>query len=289
MHSTSTEISSKLKILTYSIKLRVTKPITFHYFPGFILRSAMVNAMAEMYCVKYTPGKEGVGNCDGCSVQNSCIYKALNLSGTSNDDAVQALTIDANHIPIGTKYHTGKMVEFRLTLFGLANSYLLEWLSALQYVGNAMGLGAGSGRFELTSFGVDGRANTPPKQFSAIRLTFSNLHFSKYKPKGDILPFAKLVELITTRADALQATYSQYNEANKKHLPPLDAEILTESFATTTLEYPPNGAKGYACFSGSVVYRGNLEPWLPLLTLGGVVGIGQFTSCGIGLYTISYE
>lgn len=274
---------------TYHITLRVTKTVTFSYFPGFILRSALVNAMAEMYCVKYTPGKEGVGDCDGCSAQSSCIYKALNLSGTANDDAVQAFTIDANRIPMGTKYHTGKMVEFRLTLFGLANGYLLEWVSALQYVGSAMGLGAGSGRFELVSFGVEGRISAPPKPFTVIRLSFNHLHFSKYKPKGDVLPFPKLLEFIATRVNALHTTYGKHGEVTERYEPPLSVEVLTESFATTNLEYPPNGAKGYTCFSGSVVYRGSLEPWLPLLALGGVIGIGQFTPCGIGLYTISYE
>jgi hypothetical protein len=281
---------------TYSVIIAITNPITFTHYPGFHLRNALVNAMAELHCKMSRPHGV-VEGCAVCRYRQACLYLRLNLPAEGMD-LVQPFIIDADNLLTGATYIHGQ-IEFKITFLGSASKYLPQWINAWEYIGTAMGIGKESGRFRLQAF--DPLPAIVPihpifpetAKTTSITLYFRHLRLKTIRQSVPVLPFSRLLEMIYKRASALSSTYGNSDRVFPGLMPETDLvkEIEnTETFTGCNYPYPSaNRQNNYSFVNGTVTYRDVPIEYIPLLELGSQIGIGQFTSYGWGRYTLEYE
>lgn len=283
-----------ITIHTYRFEAEVTKKIEFRYFPGFVLRNALLNAMEELYCTRYVAYRQKAGACSRCPWLSNCIYRALNLPVPDiPEKVVQPYLIDTNGIATNDIFPAGTRLAFRIGLFGSANQYADQWVESVRYLGSQMGIGPGSGRFELqkVTTPVNELPEYKPNNGNAVTLRFPYLYFfrDRHKIPRDGMPFGELMTKIHSRYAALCMVYGN---GQPQPLPAAEAmpRPVESNFHITRLFYPPGGSKKhYDCFKGRLAYRGDLAHFDEILNLGSRIGIGQFTVAGLGRFCIFYD
>lgn len=276
-------------IRTYTIQLKVTRHISFNYFPGFILRNALVGAMADLYCHKQREQNIKPGGCAACAYVNGCIYHKLNLPTPDRKaPKQQPYLIDADDLEYNERFSENGVFHFRLTLFGWANDYLPQWTEAIKHAGANMGIGQNSGRFELLGVTPDmGSGAGLSRNAAAVRLDFKYLHFynARRKIPNSGMLFSALMHKIQERYNALSVLYGDGQPIDIAE--PSAVEVAQSRFSILRLLYPPGGTTAYYdCYKGYLHYTGQLKPYLKTLYTGSRIGIGQLTPAGLGRYTV---
>lgn len=256
-----------LPIHTYRFEAEVTKKIVFRYFPGFVLRNALLHAMEELNFTRYVPDRA--------------------------EKVVQPYLINADGLDVNDIFPAGTLLSFRLSLFGNANQFADKWKEAVRYLGSHMGIGPGSGRFDLKHVpnSLDEEPENKPNNGNAVTLRFPYLFFfrDRHKMPPDGMPFGELMAKIHSRYAALCMEYGNGQPQplpTAKNMPQPEKSI----FRITRLFYPPGGSKEhYDCFKGRITYPGNVAPYSEILKFGSHAGIGQFTAAGLGRFDMLYD
>ncbi|MDA3942079.1 MAG: CRISPR system precrRNA processing endoribonuclease RAMP protein Cas6 [Bacteroidetes bacterium] len=280
-----------LPIHTYRFDAIVTKKIDFRYFPGFVLRNALLRAMEELYCTRKVAYGQRAGACEKCPWLSNCIYRKLNLPVYDIPEKVaQAYLINPEGIDTHDIFPQGSRLSFQLSLFGHANQYAEQWIEAVRYLGSQMGMGPDSGRFELQE--VSPVVHHEPAYIAnnekAVVIYFPYLYFFRDRNKipREGMDFSNLIAKVQSRYTSLCSQYGQGNP--QPAIAQAEMPQLVEShFHISRLLYPPGGSKDhYDCFKGRLAYAGNLAPFEGLLRFGSQIGIGQFTVAGLGRFRI---
>lgn len=280
-----------LPIHTYRFDAIVTKKIIFRYFPGFVLRNALLRAMEELYCMRKVAYGQRAGACEKCLWLSNCIYRKLNLPVFDiPEKVVQPYLINSEGIDANDIFPQGSKFSFQLSLFGRANQFAEQWIEAVRYLGSHMGIGIDSGRFDLQEvipvmfYEVAYTDNNG----KSVALYFPYLYFFRNRNKipREGMAFSELILKIHSRYTAL---CMEYGYEKSQPLPAMGVmpRPIESNFHITRLFYPPGGSKDhYDCFKGRLGYEGDMAPFLGLLSLGRQIGIGQFTVAGLGRFRI---
>lgn len=280
-----------LPIHTYRFDAIATKKIDFRYFPGFVLRNALLRAMEELYCKRKVAYGQRAGGCSNCPWLSNCIYRKLNLPVFDiPEKVVQPYLINSEGIEANDIFPQGSKFSFQLSLFGRANHYAEQWIEAVRYFGSRMGMGPDSGRFELQELTplMNNEPDYNATNGNTVALHFPYLYFFRDRDKipREGMAFNELIAKIHSRYAAL---CMEYGDGQPLPLPAAEdmPQPVESNFHITRLFYPPGGSKDhYDCFKGRLGYEGDMAPYEDLLSLGGQIGIGQFTVAGLGRYRI---
>jgi hypothetical protein len=279
-----------MKIASYVITVKTTKKIVFNYFPGFILRNALIGAMAHLYCIRQREENLRPGGCAACDDVNGCIYHKLNLPTPDRKaPKQQPYLIDADDLEYNERFNENGIFHFRLTLVGWANDYLPQWTEAIKHAGANMGIGQNSGRYQLLGVAPDHMLPGAGESGNAstAKLRFKYLHFynDKRKVPQSGMPFEDLLRRIVRRYNGLNALYGDGHDIALAESVPV--EITRSRFSILRLLYPPGGTTAYYdCYKGYIQYAGQLQPYANILETGSRLGIGQLTPAGLGRYIL---
>lgn len=222
-------------------------------------------------------------------------------------------------------YRPGETLAFDLTLIGKGSDFLPYFIYTFERLGERRGLGKGRGRFVVESVTwlspqgeetliYDGNTKAlrnsfrlvtvrdlPPLRFAHSSLHLVTLHF--------VTP-ARLVyaEALTPEPDfhiLIRALLRRLSNLAYFHCgTELDLDFRGLITAAEQIETVDSELRWYdwerysarqdvrmklGGFIETVTYRGDLQPFLPLLRLGEMVHIGKGTSFGLGKYVMEYE
>lgn len=287
-------------ITQYQVLLRIHKPIIFNTYPGFYLRNALVNALVDHCHNPNRVNNHRVTNCQGCRQLQKCAYAALHLP-VQEPDGIPGIMPFSLHVPdlIFGKYQTGE-ISFELRLFGNADKFAGLFVKSLENIGQDYGIGENGqpGSFSLVEMQrinvveANEILTAPPPPLENLTLSFRHLKLSdKMMETRQNIPFDLLMQLLTSRMAELAETFG--NNPGNNSLPAFhsDGELMcrhTAQLAKCNYQYA-GSRQGYWFFNGQLHYEGNLTPYYNLLRVGGLTGIGRFTSYGFGTYSIRHE
>ncbi len=222
-----------------------------------------------------------------------------------------------------TRYAAGDTLSLGIVLYGSAIDYFLIVFAALEHLGEFMGLGKQRSRFsidsimQLTSDGAktiyrnrqwSGQAQamyagqfftgTSPS-LSRIRLNHSTR--LRLKAGNQLLrtapPFNLLMNRLLGRINALSTLYGNgivITPEQKQHLLNLAETVQIEHSTLQWRDWQRHSQRSHSAMPfggllGETVYRGELTPFIPWLSLGQWIGVGGKTSFGLGLYEMELK
>lgn len=221
-----------------------------------------------------------------------------------------------------THYTAGDTLNLGVVLYGSAIDYFLIVFAALEHLGEFMGLGKQRGRFRIDSIAqlsTDGARtifqnhqwtgqtqamhveqffiDTPPA-LPRIRLTHSTR--LRLKAGNQLLdtapPFSLLMNRLLGRINALSTLYGggvAITPEQKQHLLNLAETVQIEHSTLQWHDWQRHSQRSHSTMPfggllGATVYKGELAPFVPWLTLGQWIGVGGKTSFGLGQYEMNY-
>ncbi|MGH8552671.1 MAG: CRISPR system precrRNA processing endoribonuclease RAMP protein Cas6 [Methylococcales bacterium] len=217
-----------------------------------------------------------------------------------------------------SQYQPGEELRFELVLFGTAVSQLATCVAAIDHLGTHLGLGLNQGRFAITAIDAlkpggecipvtnqHGRITGIPEshcnEFSpvpqsapAIRINLNTrLRLTHNNQRITQAPsFELLITRLVGRIKNLNDLYGETNLISSAEKQELIEEAKTIALRSQNVEWSDwsrysGRQKEWMKFGGllgSITYQGNLEPFLPWLSLGEWTHIGGKTSFGLGKY-----
>jgi CRISPR-associated endoribonuclease Cas6 len=220
-----------------------------------------------------------------------------------------------------TLYRPGEALAFDLTLIGKGADFLPYFIYTFERLGERRGLGKGRGRFAVESVTwlspqgeevliYDSDSKTLRNAFHAVTVqdllpvspTFNFVLFTLHFMTPTRLVYAEaltpvpdfhiLIRTLLRRVSNL----AYFHCGTKLDLDFRGLIAAAEQVETVTSDLRWYDWERYSArqdarmklggFIGRVTYRGNLQPFLPLLRLGEVVHVGKGTSFGLGKYVI---
>ena len=200
--------------------------------------------------------------------------------------------------PLDTQqsYQPGETFACELTLFGEATQHYAIAQAAIEYLGNAMGLGYSRGKFKIQHISTPSFSNTA---VDSNQLTFTvntrlrlkaNNRLQKQAPE-----FSRLIKSLFTRLKTLQHCYtsSPIDES-------LYQQLLRQSHSIqcthSTMHWDDwdrysgtqNEWMKFGGLLGDCRYQGDLQAFIPYLQRGEWAHIGGKSSFGLGKYTLDY-
>ena len=138
-----------------------------------------------------------------------------------------------------------------------------------------------------------------PQSLSRLRLH----HSTRLRLKADnqllrtAPPFGLLLNRLLGRINALATLYNNgiaITPEEKQHLLNLAETVQIEHSTLHWQDWQRHSQRTQSTMPfggllGETVYRGELAPFMPWLTLGQWVGVGGKTSFGLGLYALHYS
>ncbi len=219
-------------------------------------------------------------------------------------------------------YTAGDTLSLGIILYGSAIDYFLIVFAALEHLGEFMGLGKQRGRFQidriqqLTADGAtlmyqnrqwlrQAQALYAAQFFTEASLSMSRLrlnHSTRLRLKADnqllrtAPPFNLLLNRLLGRINALATLYGNgivITPEQKQHLLNLAETVQIEHSTLHWQDWQRHSQRSQSTMPfggllGETVYRGELAPFIPWLTLGQWIGVGGKTSFGLGLYELNY-
>lgn len=304
-----------MKFGSYRITCRFTEPAILPPFKGSTFRGGFGHALKKAVCIVRH------GQCADCLLHARCLYARV-FEPQSMTGGNESRTATLPHPYViepdddgRTRYAVGDTFSFRLLLFGEYTEYLPYFVYAMQILGElGVGKRAGKdqGRFELMSVESGGKdvfdsaANkllpTPVQDLdlcapmaSAKRVTVKLHTPLRLKFANQLraeLPFHLLVRTMLRR---ISMTFETFGEGE----PTLDYRGLVRD--AERIEISENDLRWFDIkryssrqeqemlmggMIGSICYRGDLTPYLPLLEMSSVLHLGKQTAFGLG--QISY-
>ena len=201
----------------------------------------------------------------------------------------------------GFYYQVGEAFEFAVQILGPAcrRASLVEHAvrsAGLAGIGPSGLLGPGRGRFELCSTDpIPGRSL--PEKGSAIgaKIAFES-PFVRQDEDGPSPPdFPELWKAARIRViHHLDRHYGRgewrslvYDREADQRVDRVSVDLRSETWRQHIDPQRADGRPKLGCgFSGSVVYRGDLRPFWPILRLASSLGVGKSTNLGCGRFTL---
>jgi len=222
-----------------------------------------------------------------------------------------------------TCYAVGDTLNLGIILYGSAIDYFLIVFAALEHLGEFMGLGKQKGRFQidriqqLTADGITllyqnrqwlrqteamvAESFFTETPLSLIRLRLNHSTRLRLKADNQLLrtapPFSLLLNRLLGRINALATVYGNgivITPEQKQQLLTLAETVQIERSTLHWHDWHRHSQRSHNTMPfggllGETVYRGELAPFIPWLTLGQWVGVGGKTSFGLGLYELNYS
>ncbi|MGR9012459.1 MAG: CRISPR system precrRNA processing endoribonuclease RAMP protein Cas6, partial [Gammaproteobacteria bacterium] len=221
-----------------------------------------------------------------------------------------------------TRYSAGDTLNLGIVLYGSAIDYFMIVFAALEHLGEFMGLGKQRGRFSIDSIvqlSADGAATIyqnrhwlaqaqamhaerffidAPLSQPGIRLNHSTrLRLKAGNRLLNTAPsFSLFMNRLLGRINALSTLYGNgivITPAQKQHLLTLAETVQIEHSTLQWHDWERHSQRSHSTMPfggllGETIYKGELAPFIPWLSLGQWVGVGGKTSFGLGLYELSY-
>ncbi|HEB63049.1 MAG TPA: CRISPR system precrRNA processing endoribonuclease RAMP protein Cas6 [Gammaproteobacteria bacterium] len=194
-------------------------------------------------------------------------------------------------------YAPGESFYCEITLFGHAIQHFPVCHAALEYLGSQMGLGRDQGRFKIEHV-EEAKTNTsrPPVNPQQITLHFPTRLRLKSNNRlcRNELPFKLFFERLIGRLNTLALFYGEgeiIDHTQRRALLEHAEKITIKKDDLHWQEWDRFSGRQKAWMKfggllGEITYEGDLEPFIPYLTLGEWVHIGGKTSFGLGKYEV---
>jgi hypothetical protein len=291
-------------------------------YKGSTLRGALGHALKRVVC--NIPEM----TCEQCLLAPQCAYVALfepDLSGKSLPDlnlmsAMASPFVIEPPLTTKTQFSAGDSLAFNLILFGETNDLLPYLIYAFENMGQ-MGLGkkvgGHRGQFQLNEIINRGKviyspekqciqAPDPlecldihpisdPRSISSIKIILETP--LRFKMKGKVcktLHFEHLMRVVLRRVSFLMACYGEKPlTLDFDHLIQQSKAVQMHDNQCRWFDWQRYSARqdcrmNLGGISGSVVYSGDLDIFLPFLLFCEKVHIGKQTSFGLGQFRLEY-
>ena len=283
-------------------------------YKGSTFRGGFGNAFKKIVCAS----RERI--CESCLLKGKCVYSYVFETPPPPDTSKMKKYPFAPHPFVITPpleetrvYRKGEPISFELTLVGKSIEYLPYFIFTFDELGR-IGIGKGRGTYQLTEVKSNGKTiysssdkilkngfpiiRTQDLQPSGSSLSVLYLNFltpTRLKFDGVLTPkleFHILIRNLLRRISLLSYFHcgeelvldfkgiiqkSQNIRAVESNLSWLDWERYSNRQETRMK---------MGGFVGSIIFEGDLEPFLPFILLGEHLHVGKGTSFGLGKYEI---
>lgn len=321
MHMSIVDFSSvDLSFAVFNFKIQALEPLFLPDYKGSALRGGFGNALKQL-CQRNSK----THSCLECEINPQCPY-AYNFETPRNNAAPASIEAenlphpfvllppwtDKNHIA------PGEILTFKLTLVGRGIQHLPFYVWAFDVFGE-LGIGKGQGRFRLLritdDFSKNEIFNNQEKSLSSeflvkhfAELSAETRDWNKHEITLDFntpteildrnqptrqLSFGLLIRSLLRRASLLAELHTGFKWALDYHAiiqaATDEVSVVKSSLLSSDWERYSNRSQQrmkIQAFSGKVLYKGEIEPFLPLVQLGHYIHVGKKTSFGMGNYEI---
>lgn len=296
------------------------KATTFMLLPpykGAVFRGAFGSAFRRVVCA--VPRAD----CSSCLLRRQCLYVAFfePPPPPGFPDAAKFSQATPPYVlnpPLTTRktFHPGELLDFDMVLIGRAIEALPYFIYTFTELGR-MGLGSRRGQYELVKVDLlraeealtiyEGSTQTLTTYPQAIQpgpqpenghtktVTLRFLTPLRLKVKGDLavkLTFPLFFERLAHRLTLLTAFYNPGAPLpDFEHLQSLAEGISVTADELRWFDWERYSGRQqttmkFGGIKGRISFAGELDPFLPHLTLGQEINVGQTTSFGLGRYYI---
>lgn len=304
----------------YRFEFEFITPVILPPFKGSTIRGAFGTLLKRLACT--IPGEE----CRLCPFGFQCAYAFLfeTLPAPAMKDAAKFSAYPRPYVirpplSLQTNYRPGDRLVFEMILIGGAQELLPHVVASFEALGES-GFKEGSGRFTVRGVakidhlgseqpvyhkgvfvGCDARSITlaelqsPGPSVQEVTLQFvTPARLDLAGKLRDAAPsFRELTELLLRRVQLLMA-FQPYEPQVLDQARILaeadDIRLADAAVSWHELERYSNRQKGkmfQGGIVGTVIYRGELGTFLPLLRLGMLIHVGKSTVFGLGRYALS--
>ncbi|MBI4859007.1 MAG: CRISPR system precrRNA processing endoribonuclease RAMP protein Cas6 [Candidatus Riflebacteria bacterium] len=295
--------------------LRAEEPLALPGFPGSLIRGALGKALREISC------STGGSTCVGCAESGVCAYghafeTPVSLAGSPGPFAPHPFVLGLD-LPASGRLSGHQSFPMDLTLIGRGKDHLASFVEAVRLMGHrglstdrrrvvlervedvAPGavrtiLGHGDGSFTAspTDWTVSDLA---PRSTTRLTLaTVSPVRLLARRDRVTDLDLPLLLRALFRRIGALARFHCGFEpEVDYGTLLALAASvrIVEAKLEWTDLRrYSGRQKRRMALggLTGSLVFEGDLERFLPFLELGEIVHVGKGTAFGLGRYRLEH-
>lgn len=308
---------SSFEFSYFTFRLRVLSKIQMPSFKGTILRSSFGKHFRQVVCMQ-----KGI-DCGACFFGFKCPYafifesprlKKENYWHASHDPHPFVFNFSQAEKSI---YLPGEELCLNLLLVGEGIDYLPHFVLVFEDMGRA-GIGNGRGRFEVAEvlandlqgskvvFRGAGRTfvneilRIRSADLNRIQTTQNRIKLYFYTPARiqkdgrivDAIDFPLLIRAILRRYSWLSKLYCQVlPDLPYSHILTLAEEVKTGAVNLKWQKVSHFSHRQKRRFNlnglvGSIIYEGDLAPFLPLLKLGEYLHVGKNTAFGLGKYVL---
>ena len=307
--------------LSLNIACRFLAPAMLPAFKGSTLRGAFGHALNTVTCALRRQ------DCETCLLAQTCAYALIFATEKLSDSHVAARPHPYVLNPPTTeqqKYEAEEPFEFNLVLLGPAPRFLPHIIYAIEEMGK-LGLGKGTqngqGRFALTAVRMAHAPDAPPLYDEREKIlrppeTLPRLTLEKtgqpvrkiaielltplrIKKDNRLLQatpdFADLVRAVLRRVSMLEKHYGENpSEPDYHDLVRRAEEISLRDAVIRWRDYKRYSNRqqqdmSFGGLMGSLLFEGELAPFLPLLHYCEAVNLGKQTAFGLGKIRVTVE
>jgi len=301
-----------MKIACMELSLKAITVLRLPAYKGSTFRGAFGHALKKAVCIV------NHRNCERCIVRRQCAYTYLFETFNSQNQYVAHPYIIIPPLQSKDVYHPGEELNVHIKLIGKAIDYIPHVILAFKRMGMS-GVGTTRGHFELvrvnakTISGLREIYNsqqdrlltdqnypeigywTRPNQAPDVNRV--RLHFitpTALKDKGEVtrhIGSELLFRSIKRRLKALSVYHNGPEVENGVYEFDNTGELEWDNSGIEPCYWQrysnrQNQKIGFEGVLGTIEVRGNLEPFMPLLSAGSVIHVGRGTVYGMGLYEL---
>ncbi len=317
------ESLAAIELLRVRVILRARGPLQLPPYKGSTLRGGFGTVFKATVCVV------DHRDCARCLLRSRCAFPYVFDTPVPEETTRLRKYPAAPHpfvflppLEEKTFYQPGETLAFDLTLIGKGADFLPYFIYTFERLGERRGLGKGRGRFavELVTWLsppgeevliYDGNSKTLRNSFRSITvhdllhgplpLSLCTLHFltpTRLIYAEALTPAPDFHILIRTLLRRL-SNLAYFHCGGELHLDFRGLIAAAERIERVHSDVRWYDWERYSArqdarmklggFVGTITYRGDLRPFLPLLRLGEIVHVGKGTSFGLGKFVIQAE
>ncbi|MBF0337413.1 MAG: CRISPR system precrRNA processing endoribonuclease RAMP protein Cas6 [Nitrospirae bacterium] len=306
----------------YSLTIEALDTLSLPPYKGSTMRGGFGNALKRIVCALKRQ------QCTGCVLKASCIYSYIFETSPMEDTNVMNMN-KYEQIPhpfiieppdeSGRVFNQSQRLTFNLILIGNAGQYLPYFILAFIELGK-IGLGMGRGKYRLinvsddkrTVYNIDDGQIIPglPEElhisetFEFDKSSHRELKLRLITPVRILfnrdmvvkLEFNILLRALMRRIYLLHYFHCKESELLWNHKNIIDnaayVSILEDKLEWWDWQRYSSRQKTHmkmGGLTGTIIYRGDIEPFYSIVKAGEVLHVGKGTSFGLGKYTIANQ
>lgn len=302
------------KYVKLKVRLKALEDSKLPSYLGSTLRGTIGHTLKKVSCIN--PGTD----CKNCDRHNSCVYSNVFVCvDTSNSgDMLNSINTAPNPFVIYSQRNNKNVIKkddhiyFDITLLGKAVSYMHFFLHAISQIEN-LGLGANRKKFRVDCI-IDDISGDKIMEHNHCYInnfrdyTFKSEHYNKNRVKirfdtplrvkengkfTQNISFEVLIKNIMRRASMIY----QYHMDEDIVLDIQDIINKAKQVKTEKISIKWNKLNRYSSrvqkkmsiggVTGTVIYKGPIGSFVPLLSLGEIIHVGKGCTVGLGHYSLS--